>query len=151
MRFGELQEMAVSSLFRTLDPGRKVGDIVIVGDERELQNIFRFQAKQQGAHVRNRESILRSLCKNSNEPEFCDRTPQQFPGRSHGAKTQRTSCAEVGRCRVRQSAEENAALDLYECCTRLQDGSLEKTCAHRSITRRRTLGLETAQLLQLTL
>jgi hypothetical protein len=78
--------MAVSSLFRTLDAGRKVGDIVIVGDERELQNIFRFQAKQQGARVRNRESILRSLCKNSNEPEFCDRTRQQFPGASMKAR-----------------------------------------------------------------
>ena len=57
---------------------------------------------------------------------------------------------EVGRRRVRPSADQSSAVDLYECGWQLQNGSLEKTCAHGSNSRRRTLDLEAAQLLQST-
>ncbi len=72
------REMAIGGLFCCLDPGREARDVVIVGDESELQDFCRFQLQEQVAGLRNAEAVLRRLRENSDEPKLRNRAGCQL-------------------------------------------------------------------------
>jgi hypothetical protein len=70
--------MTIGRLLRRFDPRWKVRNIMIVGDECELQGITCLKAEQQVACMRDGESVLRCLCEHPDEPKFGNRTSCQF-------------------------------------------------------------------------
>ena len=53
MCLGHLDQMTVSGLLRSFDPGRKFRDFLIVHDERELERFIRLQKRKQNTGLLN--------------------------------------------------------------------------------------------------
>ncbi len=70
--------MTIGDLPCRLDPARQLRNIMIVGQKPKLKYFFCFQAQKQGPRVGNGKPILRSLRKNPDEPEFCNRASHKF-------------------------------------------------------------------------
>jgi hypothetical protein len=76
--FGEVYEMPICSLPRSLYPAWQVRDIVIVRYECELQDFSGLQPEQKCSRLGNGEAIRCCLRENSKEAELRDRASRQF-------------------------------------------------------------------------
>ncbi len=73
MGLGKLGEVPVRSLLGGFDPRRQMRDTVIISDLCAIQNVPSLHAQQQGARLRNIESVLRRVGQYVNKTEFPDR------------------------------------------------------------------------------
>ncbi len=77
MSNGQLGKMPIRSLRRGLNPSRKRGDIVVVGEKSEREVRIRFHLEEKLSGVIERQSVSRRLRDNAHEAEFCDGTSEK--------------------------------------------------------------------------
>src|SRR5580704_18023190 len=70
--------MTVSGLLRSLHPGRKFRDFLIIHDEGELERFLDFQPRKQNTGLLNGNIVLWCLCEDSDKAKICNRARRDF-------------------------------------------------------------------------
>ena len=78
MCLGHLDQMTVSGLLRSLDPGRKFRDFLIIHDKYKLERFIDFQPRQQNTGLLNGNIVLWCLGEDSDKAKFCNRARRDF-------------------------------------------------------------------------
>src|ERR1700693_241482 len=112
MCLGHLDQMTVSDLLRSLDPGRKFRDFLIIRNKCKLERFLDFQPRKQNTGLFNGNIVLWCLCKDPDKAKFCNRAGRDFRDtlRNQVVNPVRYSVVEL----VLQKAQRNERVDIQQ-------------------------------------